>query len=74
MDAEELKLAAALTEGGKSYTIRDADRLARELPEGRQVVIESMEPFVLWNWFPVPLLALILLFSEWVLRKSRGLL
>lgn len=41
MDAPELRRAAELTKG-KFYTFSTADHLLRDLPEGRQVPIESL--------------------------------
>ncbi len=73
MDAAELKQASALT-GGKFYTVLTAARLINDLPEGRQVVIESLEPIVLWNKVPVVLLLLLLVVAEWIMRKRKGLL
>jgi hypothetical protein len=72
VDTAELKRAATTT-GGRFYTLAEASRLVNDLPEGRQVVIETLDPFVLWNWFPFPLLVVLLLVAEWVLRKRKGL-
>lgn len=73
MDATELKTAAHLTDG-KYYTLATAGELLDDLPEGRQVPIETLEPVVLWNKWPLVLLFAGLLVTEWVLRKRRGLL
>lgn len=59
---------------GRLYMIDQTGSLLSDLPRGREVVLEPLEPFELWNWFPVPLLLLTLLIAEWLLRKSRGLL
>ena len=59
---------------GRLYRVDRTAGLLADLPRGREVVLEPLEPFELWNWFPVPLLLLTLLVAEWILRKSRGLL
>ena len=73
MDVAELKKSAAETQGA-FYTINNATQLLRDLPEGRQVPIESLEPIVLWNKWPLLLMFLGLIITEWVWRKRRGLL
>jgi hypothetical protein len=73
MDVAELKKAATDTQGA-FYTLATAGQLLRDLPEGRQVPIESLEPIVLWNKWPLVLVFVGLLVTEWVWRKRRGLL
>jgi hypothetical protein len=73
MDSADMKLAAKGS-GGKYYTFADADKLSGDLPKGRQVRIASMPPRPLWN---APILAglfVVLLGTEWMLRKRCGLL
>ena len=72
MDAAALRRAAERTKG-RFYTAADADRLLDDLPEGRQVPVETLEPKTLWNRWPLLLLFLGLLITEWVLRKSGGM-
>lgn len=72
MDAAELRRAAEVTKG-KFYELTTADRLLRDLPEGRQVPIESLPPKPLWNTWPLLLLFLALLTIEWTLRKLGGM-
>lgn len=72
MDAPELRRAAELTKG-KFYTFSTADRLLHDLPEGRQVPIESLPPKPLWNTWPLLVLFLVLLTTEWILRKAGGM-
>ena len=69
MDAVALREAAKLT-GGRYYTFADAGSLFDDLPPGRQVPVESLPPRPLWNRWPLLLLFLVLLVSEWVLRKT----
>ena len=72
MDAAEMKRAAHRTRG-RFYTFFEADQLSDDLPAGRQVPIESLPPEPLWNTWPVLLLFLLLLATEWVLRKLGGM-
>jgi len=72
MDAAELKRAAETTKG-RFYTFATAGRLLRQLPEGRQVPVESLPPQSLWNTWPLLLLFLVLLITEWILRKVGGM-
>lgn len=72
MDAAELQRAADATKG-RFYTFATADRMLDELPEGRQVPIESLPPKPLWNTWPALLLFLVLLSGEWILRKVAGM-
>ena len=50
-----------------------AERLLDDLPEGRQVPIETLPPLPLWNKWPVLLVFLVLLIGEWILRKRGGM-
>jgi hypothetical protein len=73
LDVAELKAAANQTKG-RYYTLATADRLLDDLPEGRQVPIESLEPVVLWNKWPLVFVFVGLLVTEWIVRKRNGLL
>jgi hypothetical protein len=73
VDVRELERAAIDTKG-RFYRAADAGRLAGDLPRGRQVPIDSLPPLVLWNQWPLLLLFLALLVTEWMLRKRKGLL
>jgi hypothetical protein len=72
MDLAELE-AAVEQSHGRLYRPHEAARLPDYLPEGRQVPIEALPPRVLWNTWPVMLAFALLLVSEWLLRKWRGL-
>jgi hypothetical protein len=72
MDAAELRQAAQDTKGAY-YTFFDAQRLLDDLPEGHQVPIETLPPVPLWNRWPLVLLFLLLLVTEWILRKAAGM-
>jgi hypothetical protein len=72
MDAAEMRRAAEGTKG-RFYTFLDAGDLLGDLPPGRQVPVETLPPKPLWNSWPLLLLFLLLLISEWVLRKVGGM-
>jgi len=72
MDTAAMKAAAKET-GGRYYTFTTAARLPKELPPGRQVPIGLVNRISLWNKWPVMLLFLVLLISEWILRKLGGM-
>jgi len=73
VDTAELQRAASETKG-KYFTLATVIDLIRDLPKGQQVPIESLAPIVLWNQWPLLLLLMMLLVSEWVLRKRVGML
>ncbi|MBL9125526.1 MAG: hypothetical protein JNG90_17950, partial [Planctomycetaceae bacterium] len=73
VDVAELERAATETQG-KFYPAVAATQLLDDLPRGRQVPIDALPPLVLWNQWPLLLLFLLLLISEWLLRKRKGLL
>lgn len=73
MDSAGLERAAKQT-GGKSYTFASARALLRDLPQGRQIPLDSLPAIALWNQWPILLLFLLLLVCEWILRKRAGLL
>ena len=72
VDAVEMRQAAERTNGA-FYTFSNAHQLLSDLPEGRQVPIESLPPKPLWNTWPALVLFLVLLVTEWVLRKLGGM-
>jgi hypothetical protein len=73
MDAADLRLAAERS-SGKFYTLQDVERLTRDLPPGRQVRVQTLPPRALWNAPIWTVLFLILITSEWLLRKKAGML
>lgn len=73
MDAAELARAADESRGN-FYKITSVHKLLDDLPQGRQVPVETLPPEVLWNRWWVLTLFLGLLATEWVLRKRQGLL
>jgi len=72
MDAAALRQAAETTKG-RFYTFQTAGRLLDDLPAGRQVPVEALPPISLWNSWPLLLLFLTLLITEWILRKVGGM-
>jgi len=72
VDAAALRQAAEATKG-RFYTLENVDRLAAELPEGRQVPIETLPPRSLWDRWPVLALLVVLLGLEWFVRKRSGM-
>jgi len=73
MDAADLQLAAK-TSQGRFYTIKTANRLMKDLPRGRQVRIESLPPTPFWNSPLWMALFIVLIATEWLLRKRVGLM
>ena len=72
MDAAEMQQAAEVTKG-HYYTYKERPRLIDDLPDGRQVPVESLPPVPLWNRWPLLALVLGLLIGEWLLRKRKGM-
>ncbi len=72
-DVAELRQAAE-TSAGHFYTFADAERLLADLPVGRSVPTEPLEPVTLWNKSIVLIVFLSLLVTEWILRKRHGML
>ena len=71
-DSRQMRQAAESTKG-RYYTFANAAALVDELPEGRQVPVETLPPRPLWNTWPVLVALLTLLIAEWVLRKIGGM-
>ncbi|MCC9605338.1 hypothetical protein LOC68_23455 [Blastopirellula sp. JC732] len=72
-DFDELR-AAATAAGGKFYTFAEATQLLKDLPEGRQVRIETLSPIPVWNSWKLATLFVSLIIGEWLLRKRGGML
>jgi hypothetical protein len=73
MDAADLKKAADRSRG-RFFDVTTMHTLVDELPRGRPVKVASMPPIILWNNWRVLSLFLVLLVSEWLLRKRKGML
>mgnify|MGYP006969503924 CR=1 FL=1 len=72
MNAKELQRAADRS-GGKYYTFATAKEIVEDLPEGRQVPIEALQPISIWNHWRLALVFVTLLVTEWLLRKRAGM-
>ncbi|HVA51513.1 MAG TPA: VWA domain-containing protein [Pirellulales bacterium] len=72
-DVAALRRASSETRG-RSYTLATAERLLKDLPQGRQVKTDPLPPLPLWNHWLLMVIFLTLLIGEWVLRKARGML
>lgn len=73
MNSKELAAAARLTRG-QFYTLETAARLPSRLPRGKQVRIGALPADPIWNSPWIAGLFVILLTTEWTLRKRVGLL
>ncbi len=73
MDAADLQAAADISDG-RFYTFDQADQLLQDLPPGHQVRIDSLPPPPIWNSPLAALLFVILITTEWLLRKRAGML
>jgi hypothetical protein len=71
-DFADMKRAADESQG-RFYTFQSAPDLAGDLPAGRQVRIESLEPQPIWNSWIVALVFVGLIVTEWLLRNRAGL-
>ena len=72
-DFEALNQLSAAT-GGKAYTTETADELTIDLPPPQNVRVEVMKDEPLWNSHWVIVLLLIVLTSEWILRRRSAML
>jgi len=72
MNAAAMRAAAKHTRG-RFYTLDNVERLPEHLPAGHHVPIETLPPVPLWNRWPVVLLVLTLLITEWIVRKRKGM-
>lgn len=72
MDAADLQQAAK-TSKGRFYRYHEAGSLRDDLPRGRQVRIDSLPSRPIWNSPLLALLFVVLIVSEWLLRKKAGM-
>lgn len=59
---------------GRLFTMANVAQLRKALPKGRQIPVEALPPIALWNKWPLLLLFLTMIVSEWILRKRLGLM
>jgi len=72
MDLADLKRAAKLT-GGRFYRFDECEELLDDLPEGRLIPMDPLPPISIWDKWWVLLPFLLLLSTEWLLRKMKGM-
>ena len=72
-DADHRHLSLSEVSRRACLPVATAARLLSELPEGRQVPMESLPPRPLWNTWPVLAALIALLIAEWLLRKLAGM-
>jgi len=73
LDLAELQQAARLT-GGQVFTVAEADQLPDRLPLSPPVTVAVESQVSLWNHWLVLALVLLLLTTEWLVRKRARLL
>ncbi len=73
MNEGELKSVAAMTRGAYHPLAELAKTLA-ELPPGRKVSLHTDPPIELWNKWPMLVLLVLLLTTEWIMRKRKSLI
>lgn len=73
LNAGDLERAATISRG-RFYTLKNVDRMLAELPRGQRIRVESLPPEPVWNSSLVAALFVMLLTSEWILRKRAGLI
>lgn len=73
VNRQGLRQAAEIS-GGKFYTYDNAFQLAQELPTPRQQLLAAKPPRKLWNNHLVMALFVVVLASEWLLRRRHGML
>lgn len=70
MNEAELRRVAEET-GGKFYTLADCESLLKDLPPPQKVPLDTDPPIPLWNTWPMLILFLLLIGTEWALRKRK---
>ena len=74
MNYQEM-MDAAMKTGGEFVTLADADSLLEKIRPGNPVpYVLPVPPSTLWNQPWVYILVLLLICSEWILRKLKHLL
>ena len=73
VDRKALETATSIT-GGDVYSLADLEDLTRDLPKAQEVILGSQPPQPLWNSHLVLALFIVLLGSEWTLRRRYGML
>ena len=72
IDSADMQQAAE-TSDGRYYTWQTAGDLQSNLPSGRQVRVEPLPPEPIWNSWQFALLFVVLLVTEWIMRRQVGM-
>lgn len=72
IDTADMEKAAEVS-SGEYYNYQSSQTLMNRLPVGKQVRIESLAPEPIWNSWPVALAFVVLLVTEWLLRRQFGM-
>ena len=73
MNQAKLEYLADVT-GGQFFTADSLDSLLDELPAGKAVRVETLEPQSLWNSKWLASAFVVVISAEWLLRNKIGLL
>ncbi|MFM9118127.1 MAG: hypothetical protein ACKOU6_18415 [Planctomycetota bacterium] len=74
LDSEALEAAAKLASGSyRSVDTWSFPAILQKLPARRAIRLESLPPEPLWNRWPVALLFIGLITSEWLMRRRLGM-
>lgn len=73
MNEPELRRLAERTEG-RYFNFLTIGELLETIPEGHKVPLDTDPPLPLWNTWPVLGLFMVLLLTEWLLRKRKRML
>jgi hypothetical protein len=74
LNQAELETAAEQSRG-RFYNLADAERLLDDLPSGSRVTLNAPgPPWLVWNHVVLFAVAILLLTTEWLLRKQQNLL
>ncbi len=73
MDQNSLKQAAERT-GGRFLTFATVDELTKHIRSGRKIPLDTDPPIGLWNTWPILVVFIALLITEWLLRKRKRML
>ena len=74
MNQAEMERAAEESKG-RFYSLAEADRLLEELPAGNRVTVNVPgDPWRVWDYFILFVMALGALTTEWVMRRQLNLL
>jgi hypothetical protein len=69
MNREELAQAAK-TSDGRFFTAAGLETLVSTLPPPAKVPLDTDPPIPIWNSWPILLLFLLILLTEWLLRRK----